>query len=439
MVNKKIIFLVLIIFIISASALINNGEIIPLNTASAQGGGGGQGGGAGRGAAESGDDSDSSAAAVEIVESIRGDFSDSINVSASAEAAQEVEVMPRMQEVVNSVNVNIGDRVEAGDILIEMENRSNELDLLNAEASLKKARADLQSALNGAKKAEIEQKEAQLQQTESELKLREENYQRKKQLFEEEYISKQELDQSANELTAAKSSYLSALKSLEILKMGAADEEIAALESQVSQAEVNLERARLKSSYSKVSAPISGIVAELNVEIGELLSNQRIAVITNIDQIELLAYINELNINKLVKGEEVEVSFKSLNKDFKGVITSISPRTADNRQSFPVRIILDNPENIVKSGMSAQLELITARAKDVVLITQNAVLEDNGINYVYLLNDGKAKRQEIEISAENEEVAVIKSGLTAEEKVITTGKENLSDGMDVNVVGRGDN
>jgi multidrug efflux pump subunit AcrA (membrane-fusion protein) len=437
--NKKVIFLILILFLISALTLFNIGEIGLRNNVLAQGTGGGQGGGAGSGAANSGDESESAALAVETVKSKKGDFTDQITVSALAEAAQEVEVMPRIQEVVNTVNVKIGDRVEAGDILIEMDNRSRELDLLNAEASLKKAKADLQSALNGARKAEIEQKEAQLHQTESELKLREENYQRKKQLFEEEYISKQELDQSANEVTAARSSYLSALKSLEILKMGASAEEIAALESQVSQAEINLERARLNSSYSKVEAPISGIVADLNVEKGQLLSNQRIAVITNIDQIELLAYINELNVNKLITGEEVNVNFRSLNRDFNGIIASISPRTADNRQSFPVRIIVENPENIIKSGMSAQVELITARAKNMVLVSQNAVLEDNGTKYVFLLKDGKVKKQVIEISAENEDIAVIKSGLEAEQEVVTTGKENLNDGMTVNVVSRGDN
>jgi multidrug efflux pump subunit AcrA (membrane-fusion protein) len=436
--NKKILYLVFIVFLISGLILADNGEIKFINTVAAQGTGGGQGGGAGRGAAGTEDDSET-LVAVETIKSRTGDFTDRITVNAQAEAANEVEVMPRIQEVVNLVNVKIGDRVETGDILIEMDNRNNEFDILNANASLKKAEADLQSALNGAKTEEIEQKEAQLAQAESELKLREENYRRKEQLFNEEYISKQELDQAANEFTAARSNYLTALKSLELIKMGASEEEIAALESQVAQAEVNLARARLNSSYSKVSAPISGIVADLNAELGQLLSNQRIAVITNIDQIELLAFINELNVNKLITGEEVRVSFRSLKREFMGVIASISPRTADNRQSFPVRIIVENPDNIIKSGMTAQVELITARAEDVILLNQNAVLEDNGIKYVFILKDGKVKKQEIEISDENEDIAVIKSGLEAEQEVVTTGKENLKDGMAVNVVNRGDN
>lgn len=428
----------ILVFILLLSTLLLAVNLFFASEIYAQGGGSGQGGGGG-GMGSGGEAAETDAVAVETTESIIGKFSDYTAVTARAEAGAEVELTARLQEVVTDVYVEIGDRVKEGDILIELDDRKTDLKVLQAEASLQNVKANLQSAVNGARPQEIEQKEAQLEQVESELKLQEEDYSRKKQLFEEGYISQQELDQSANSYTAARSSYRSALKSLELLKMGAREEEIISLKSQVKQAEANLEQAKIEHEYSKISAPISGIISQINVEKGQMAFSGTAAVITDIDKIKLTAYVNEIDINKIKAGEEVRIHFKSLQRSFSGIIKSISPSTAENRQSFPVIIAVDNPENIIKAGMSAQVELRTARAENAVLLSQNAVLEENGINYVFLIRDNKAVRREVVIAVENEETAVVKEGLNAGEEVITLGKDNVSDGTPVKVVNRGEN
>ncbi|MGM0603400.1 MAG: efflux RND transporter periplasmic adaptor subunit [Bacillota bacterium] len=427
----------MLIFILLLSALLFTVNLFSASEVYAQGGGSGQGGGGG-GMGSGGEAAETDAVAVETTVSKRGNFADYISVSARTEASAEVELTARLQEVVTAVYVEVGDKVKAGDLLIELDDRKTALKVIQAEASLQNARANLQSALNGARPQEIAQKEAQLEQAESELKLQEEDYNRKKQLFEEGYISQQELDQSANKYTAARSSYRSALKSLELLKMGVREEEILSLKSQVRQSEANLEQAKIEHGYSRITAPISGIISQVNVEKGQMTSAGTAVIITDIDEIELTAYVNEIEVNKIKAGEEVNISFRSLNTNFSGIVKSISPSTAENRQSFPVRIIVDNPENIIKAGMSAQVELKTARAENAVLLSQNAVIEENGKNYVFLIEEGKAVKREIIIALENEETAVVEKGLEASEEVITIGKDNVSDGTPVNVVNRGD-
>ena len=439
--NKLIAVILIMVALLGAQSFGSGFYDIFLNTANAQGSGGGQGMGSGRGqeAAEEGEkQADQEAAAVETAQVVESDFFLYSTVSAESKAYEEVALTPRVQELVTEVLVEVGERVEAGASLIRMDSRSNEISVIQAEASLKNAEANLQQALNGPREEEIAQLEAQLEQAESELKLRRENYQRQKQLFEEGYLSQEEIDQANNQLTAAQSSYQSTLKNMEMTKAGATKEEIAKFESQVTQAEAQLEQAKLQKSYTEINSPIRGIVAEVNAQRGELIGNNTAAIISNIDRIKLTAYVSEKNINSIIPGDQVKVDFTALEAEFTGEIKNISPRAASNRRSFPVEIVVENPDNIIKAGMTAQVSLPIARAENSIIIPQNALLEDAAGYYTFVAQNGQALRRDLKISLENEDNAAVSSGLEAGEKVITLGKDSLSDGSRINVVNRGD-
>ena len=439
--NKLIIVSLILIALMGA---VSSGSVfynIFLSKVNAQRPGGGQGTGGGQGAGPANTEANSAdqeAVAVEVVEVKRDNFYIYSTVSAQSEAFEEVILTSRVQEVFTEVIVELGDRVKSGDLLIKMDARNNEISVIQAEASLKSAEANLQKAINRPREEEISQLEAQLNQTESELKLRRENYERQKQLFEEGYLSQEEIDQANNQLIAAQSSYQSALKSLEITRAGAAEEEIAQLEAQVTQAEASLEQARLQKNHTEITSPIEGIVAEISAQRGQLLGNDSAAIVSNIDKIKLTAYVSEKNINSLLPGDEVQVDFTALEKVYKGKIKNISPRAATNRRSFPVEIVVENPDNIIKAGMTSQVALPIERAENSIIVPQNSLLEDENGFYTFVAQAGQAERRNLEISLEDENNAAVNSGLEAGEKVVTLGKESLSDGSSINVVNRGD-
>lgn len=433
--NKKTYFIFSFILILVSVSLLSNFFITVDHAAVYAQGGGGGGGGGGQGAES---DSDADSAAVEIVESFRGNFTDEITVTAKAEAKNEVKITSDIRDFITSINYQLGDEIQKDDVLIELDTSDSELDILEAEAALKSAEADLEEALNGPLKAEIEQQEARLKEAESDLKLQQENYQRQKELYTEEYISKQELDLAANKLTAAESSYISADKALELLKAGTREEQIKKLESQKLRAEISLKRAVKNQNDRNIEAPISGIVSYINAQIGEKITAETAAIITDISQIELTAYISELYINDLERGEIIKAYFNSIDQEFEGEIIGISPRTAESRNTFPVKMKINNPEKIIKAGMNASVELITARAKDVVMISQDALLEEDGQNYIFIINNSTAERREVEVSLENEDYAVIIFGLKEGQKAAAVGKENLRDGITVTTAAGGE-
>jgi len=435
--NRKIILVTFILFALFSAVAFGNGSYeLFLLKANAQETGGGPGMGAGR--ADQSSLEENEEIAVEVAEVKKDDFYLYLTESAQSEAYEEVLLTPRVQEVVTEVLVSVGDSVERGETLIKMDSRSSEISVIQAEASLKSAKANLQQALNGPRKEELARLQAQVTQAESELKLRKENYERQKQLFEEGYLSQEEIDQANNQLIAAQSGYQSALKNLEITEAGATEEEIDQLEAQVTQAEAQLESARLRMSYTEIAAPIKGIVTEINAQRGQLLSGGTVAIVSNLDRIKLTAYISEKNVNNLIIGEAVKINFTALEREFSGEINNISPRAATNRRSFPVEIIVDNNDNIIKAGMTAQVSMPIDRAEDSIILPQNSILEDVNGYYTFVAVNGKAERRNIQIKLENEDLVAVSSGLKAGEKVVTLGKENLSDGSSINVVNRGD-
>lgn len=439
--NKLIVVSIIFVMILGAVSFGNGFYNVFLKTVNAQGPGGGQGMGSGQGpAAADGEENqgEQEAVAVEVAEVIEDDFFIYSTVSAESEAFEEVALTPRVQEVVTEVLVDVGDRVEAGDELVKMDSRNNEISVIQAKASLKSAEANLQKALNGPRDEEIAQLEAQLKQAESELKLRRENYERQKQLFEEGYLSQEEIDQANNQLIAAQSSYQSTLKNMEMTKAGATKEEIAQLESQVTQAEAQLEQAELRKSYTEINSPIKGIIAEVNAQRGQMLANNTAVIVSNIDRIKLTAFVSEKNVNNIIPGDLVKVNFTALDKEFTGEIKSISPRATTNRRSFPVEVVVENSDNIIKSGMTAQVSLPIERAENSIILPQNALLEDAEGYYTFVAKNGQAERRNLEISLENEDNAAVSSGLEAGERVITLGKESIRDGSSINVVNRGD-
>lgn len=222
---------------------------------------------------------------VETTKSRLGNFADYTKIAARTEAVQQIKLVARIEENITAVNYQVGDQVAVGDVIIELDSQKAKFAVLNAEAALQSARADLKTAENGPRQQELEKQQAELDKLKSDLKLAEKNYQRKEQLFAEDYISTEELEQAHNQLVAARTAYLSNQKSFELLKLGATTEEITALEAKVKEAEVKLAQAKLEASYCTIKTPINGIVAELNANVGELATNNIVAVITDISQI----------------------------------------------------------------------------------------------------------------------------------------------------------
>lgn len=244
------------------------------------------------------------------------------------------------------------------------------------------------------------------------------NFERIERLYKEGAVSKQQYEQA---------------------KLSASNTSIEALEAQVNQAKIVLEQARSELEKTIVKSPINGYAADVNVQENEFASSSQPAMrIVNTDKLKVNVGVSEQIINKIYKGQKVDVKVKvATDQILKGTVKAVSPVPDQRTQIYPVEIEIGNADNLIKPGMFAEILFDIEKRDNVLAIPSGAVQEDNGKKYVYVVENGIVKKRDIEIGLDNGNYVEIKSGLKEKDKVVVKGQNYVEDGEKVKVV-RGD-
>ncbi len=288
----------------------------------------------------------------------------------------EVKVGSRVSGIVKTLNVGIGDYVEKGQLIAELDDTELKVKIAQNLASLEKARADLEYA--------------------------ELNLERQRNLYEKNFISKQALDQ-------AKNSYDVAVANLK-------------------QAEANYENARIQQSYTRIYATISGIIASVSTQEGETvaasLSAPTFVNIIDFDRLEIAAYIDETDIGRISEGLEATFTVDTYPAiDFEGEVKAIYPKAEirDNVVNYIALIaIKDMQEKILRPEMTTSVTIYLERLPDSIVVPSRALRREKGQWFVWVLEGGKPVKKTVEIGIVDDGNTQIKNGLRAGEKIITS-------------------
>ncbi|MCD4739320.1 MAG: HlyD family secretion protein, partial [Anaerolineae bacterium] len=274
--------------------------------------------------------------------------------------------------------------------------------IASSEAALRGARADYASVTGAATPAELAQVEVALRQTEVSREAAQASYDRAGGGW------RSEVDYSpvANSLWAAQAGYEKAQASynatvdgatgnerwaawakvqqaeanLEKLLSQPADEAVSLAEIKVQQAEYDLAQAEYNLAQATLAAPLAGTVTTVNIEVGERASTPAMVVAT-LDALTVDLLLDETDVVQVAVGQPVIVVLDALDDvELTGRITYIAP-TADIRSGvvlYSVIVMLEPTESPVRAGMTADAEIITADATDVLFLPSNAVQEMNG-------------------------------------------------------------
>ncbi|MFC3414948.1 efflux RND transporter periplasmic adaptor subunit [Algoriphagus hitonicola] len=335
-------------------------------------------------------------------------------VSASGEIQPEIEVnlSPDVAGEIIELNIQEGDSVEMGKLLVKI--RPD-----NFISALDRSRANLNQ-----QQANLAQSKASLQRAEAQFTRSELEYKRQKTLYEQKAISDADFEQ-------AEANYITAQKDLEAAKQSVIAAEFVVKSSQatVNEAAENL---RLTNVYS----PVSGIVSNLLVEKGErVVGTQQMAgtemlTIADLTRMEVRVDVNENDIVRLAMGDTtlIEVdAYSTSGKTFKGIVTSIA-NTANTKASsdavtefkVKIRILNSSYQDLVdagnkypfRPGMTASVEIITNQKDNVLSVPLAAVTTRE--NKVDTLADGTTRPQELVFLVENGEAKMtkIKTGIS---------------------------
>jgi len=215
-------------------------------------------------------------------------------------------------------------------------------------------------------------------------------------------------------------------------------------QSGVTQARASYDAAVTAYEKSLIKAPYDGIVAELNLEVGEL--SQITAVIpqapiriVDVKPRYVRAEIDEVDLPKVRVGLPARVKILAIRKEpFNARVRKVVPFVSSIREqdrTSEIELDIDSDGLLLPAGASADVEVITDTKDNVLTLTSRALLGRGEDRYVYTLNDSKLKKTPVKVGIYGYTVSEVASGLTeADEVVLPSDKFELTDGVRVTVV-----
>src|SRR6266508_4435639 len=295
-----------------------------------------------------------------------------VSVAGTIEATQ-VDVSVKITGRILARLVNEGDRVTEGQVLVRLD--------------------DL---LAGARAQEIEEARAAVKSAEATRQTKERDLQRVEQLHRKELVAQQDVDRAReayevsaaqertarerlaltlegprrHQIEAARAEVQAAEERLALLLAGPRPEQVEAARGQLAQAQFALAMARSRLKETTVASPIDGLVLRKNLEVGET-ANPGVSILTlmNPREVWVRAYVPEEQIGRIQLGESAHVTVDSYpGRPFSGRVSEISseaeftPKNVQTKKErvnlvFRIKIMLDNPEGILKPGMPADADI----------------------------------------------------------------------------------
>ncbi|MEK6568236.1 MAG: efflux RND transporter periplasmic adaptor subunit [Candidatus Omnitrophota bacterium] len=192
----------------------------------------------------------------------------------------------------------------------------------------------------------------------------------------------------------------------------------------------------LKYELARVSSPIYGVVGKTFLDKGENILAQSTPVALVVDTREAVVRIDipEQDIPYVSKGCPASLKLDSYPGEvFIGEVSKISEVLDAVTRTLNVEITIANPDNKLKSGMFARIDILAGKRQRVLALPQDALSKEDGSYYVFVVEGDKARKVKVEIGISNDKVEILK-GLEENQKVIVFGQQGLRDGAVVKVV-----
>ena len=346
-----------------------------------------------------------------------GDLSTQSTYIGTISAEGTASVVAMVSGNVEQVAVSVGDTVTAGDLLCRFDDESARLSLQNAQAAVSSAQESYNSAVANYGGADLPLLQEQ-------LRLAQDNYDDTLALLEIGAASQAEVDQAHQSLLSAQAGLEAARASLNSAQAG------------IQSAQVGVESAQYQLSLYNLTAPISGVVEAVNVTENNFAASGTAAfVISNGSNKTVTFYVTDSVRQTLTPGQAVTVNYNG--QTYEGAVTEIGGVVNAQVGQFQVKAVIDGAQDL-PDGLSVELTTTSHQAVGAVLVPSDAMFFENGVAYVYLLQDGTAVRADVTIGLYTEDQVAVTAGLTPGDQVITTWSSTLRDGAAVRLAGQED-
>ena len=373
----------------------------------------------------------------------------------------QTDVAPNVAGKIVEVNFDLGSYVGQGDVLVRLDARDAQIRVEQARAQVEQQRQAVNQANAAAEQAlaNLRQTQArlgigdgqtfqiqnfsQVKSITAQLELAEKELRRAERLVETGDISRAIYDQRKSQrdallgqLDEARSNAAVAIKAIDVAReayeaaRAAANTQraaIATLEAQVATAEKAV-------SDTIIRSPISGYVAEKVADVGEYISpsapNTKIATIVRTSTLRMRIDVPEASVGKVATGQGVSLQVSAYpDRNFAGTVVRISPNVNQQARTLTVEAEVQNTEGLLKPGQFATVRITQSKPEPAVVIPVKAVRTVGDQNSVFVIQDGIAREQIVQLGLLEGDMIQVKNGVIDGQRVATSNLDQLTDGV----------
>lgn len=334
----------------------------------------------------------------------KGNIASRVLATGTLEGYKQVSVGAQVSGQLQKLYVDAGDEVKQGQLLAQIDSRTQQNALKDAQSQLNTYKAQLVAKQATLKRATLE-------------------FNRQQNMLKSDASAKADFEAAEASLAQAKA-------------------DVNVVEQQIKQAEIKVDTAKINVGYTKIEAPIDGTVIAIVTDEGQtVVSNQTATTILKLatmDTMTVKAEISEADVIKIKPGMEVEFTILGDPKRvFKSTLKKIAPAPQSASSSsntttsststaiyYNAEFDVPNDDRVLRVSMTAECSIILAQKKDVLIVPITAVKTDHrtGKSYAMVLRKGGPQRVDVELGLRDQTNVEVISGLT-ERDVLTVGDD----------------
>ena len=345
----------------------------------------------------------------------RGSLVETVVASGHVETPYRVEIGSQITGTVEEVLVLEGERVTKGQPLISLEARELKASVVQAEGQVAQAEARMRQlaelTLPSAKEA--------LRQVQATLLNAQQTYDRTAQLTNDGYATRAALDDAQKTLDVALAQKRAAEFQVFTASPGGSDYVMA--ETQLKQAQANLDTAQSRLGYATISAPRDGVLITRNVEKGTVAQpGKALLVLAPAGDVQLVLQIDERNLGKLALGQTAVASADAYpDLRFNAVVSYINPGIDISRASVQVKLTVTDPPDYLRQDMTVSVDIEVASRDNALELPVRSVHDlTSGQPWVLGITDGRAVKRPVLVGIRGNSHVEIVDGLSANDVAV---------------------
>jgi HlyD family secretion protein len=338
--------------------------------------------------------------------------------------------------VVQSISVDKGQDVKAGQTLVVLDNAAQRAAVNSSEALVQQARADQSVIEQGGRASELADIQSSLATARLQLKEAQRNLDSLQRLYSKQAATQQEV-MNAQDAVQRATLQIQSLERRQKSLVSSADRSVT--EAKLHDAEAGLALSRHQFALTTIRSPMSGTVYQFDLKLGAYLNlGDLVAMIGDLNQVRVRVYVDEPDLGRVAEGLPVDIMWEAKpGQKWSGHVTQVPTEIValGTRQVGVVTCIIDNPGHQLLPGTNVDANIISKVVENAISVPKQAVqTTSQGSGVFKLVENNKVKWTPVTSGVSNLTSIEIRSGLKAGDRVALPSDVTLSDGMAVKPV-----